>query len=207
MHVIAHWNDKTWRCNLPPRTLAAFWPCWLKADHKQCRANITVQDGTIPAGHQETILGLFYFCSTIQPTHILLFLSGTRGWDLFLPNIWDRTIQAAMKTAAQAGILSSIRCLHIFSPAYVGDPKVLCRYYFGWGQLTFLYLAYQHVRPAARMMEINPYPTAFHTGTVWFYTSTSNKRAARPKLYTESLTRDLKLMYSRLTLVRIYIKL
>ena len=41
------------------------------------------------------------------------------------------------------------------------------------------------------------------TGTVWFYTSTSNKRAARPKLYTKSLTRDLKLMYSRLTLVRI----
>ena len=28
------------------------------------------------------------------------------------------------------------------------------------------------------------------TGTVWFYTSTSNKRAARPKLYTKSLTRD-----------------
>ena len=27
------------------------------------------------------------------------------------------------------------------------------------------------------------------TGTVWFYTSTSNKRAARPKLYTKSLTR------------------
>ena len=45
------------------------------------------------------------------------------------------------------------------------------------------------------------------TGTVWFYTSTSNKRAARLKLYTESLTRDLKLMYSRLTLVRISIKL
>ena len=45
------------------------------------------------------------------------------------------------------------------------------------------------------------------TGTVWFYTSTSNKRAARPKLYTESLTRDLKLMYSRLTLVRISINL
>jgi hypothetical protein len=44
-------------------------------------------------------------------------------------------------------------------------------------------------------------------GTVWFYTSTSNKRAARPKLYTESLTRDLKLMYSRFTLVRISIKL
>ena len=45
------------------------------------------------------------------------------------------------------------------------------------------------------------------TGTVWFYTSTSNKGAARPKLYTESLTRDLKLMYSRLTLVRISINL
>ena len=45
------------------------------------------------------------------------------------------------------------------------------------------------------------------TGTVWFYTSTSNKRAARPKLYTKSLTSDLKLMYSRLTLVRISIKL
>ena len=45
------------------------------------------------------------------------------------------------------------------------------------------------------------------TGTVWFYTSTSNKRAARPKLYTKSLTMDLKLMYSRLTLVRISINL
>ena len=45
------------------------------------------------------------------------------------------------------------------------------------------------------------------TGTVWFYTSTSNKRAARPKLYTKSLTRDLKLMYNRLTLVRISINL
>ena len=45
------------------------------------------------------------------------------------------------------------------------------------------------------------------TGTVWFYTSTSNKRAVRPKLYTKSLTRDLKLMYSRLKLVRISINL
>jgi hypothetical protein len=45
------------------------------------------------------------------------------------------------------------------------------------------------------------------TGTVWFYTSTSNKRTARPKLYTESLTRDLKRMYSRFTLVRISINL
>jgi len=46
-----------------------------------------------------------------------------------------------------------------------------------------------------------------HTGTVWFYTSTSNKRAARQKLYTKSLTGDLKRMYSRLTLVGISIKL
>ena len=45
------------------------------------------------------------------------------------------------------------------------------------------------------------------TGTVWFYTSTSNKTAARPKLYTKSLTRDLKHMYSRFTLVRISINL
>ena len=45
------------------------------------------------------------------------------------------------------------------------------------------------------------------TGTVWFYTSTSNKRAAPPKLYTKSLTRDLKRMYNRLTLVRISINL
>ena len=45
------------------------------------------------------------------------------------------------------------------------------------------------------------------TGTVWFCTSTSNKRAARPKLYTKSLTRDLKRMYSRLTMVRISINL
>ena len=45
------------------------------------------------------------------------------------------------------------------------------------------------------------------TRTVWFYISTSNKRAARPKLYTKSLTRDLKLMYSRFTLVRISINL
>ena len=34
------------------------------------------------------------------------------------------------------------------------------------------------------------------TGTVWFYTSTSNKRAARPKLYTKSLTRDVCIVAS-----------
>ena len=30
------------------------------------------------------------------------------------------------------------------------------------------------------------------TGTVWFYTSTSNKRAARPKLYTKIINKGLK---------------
>ena len=64
--------------------------------------------------------------------------------------------------------------------------NVLCSYY-----LTWLTLILRHSR----------------TGKVCFYTSTSNKRAARTKLYTKSLTRDLKLMYSRLTLVRISINL
>jgi hypothetical protein len=32
-------------------------------------------------------------------------------------------------------------------------------------------------------MSFIPYPTAFLYGTVWFYTSTSNKRAARPYHY------------------------
>ena len=62
----------------------------------------------------------------------------------------------------------------------------------------------QHTTPPRRLTLILP---RSRTGTVRFYTSTSNKRAARPKLYTKSLTRDLKLMYSRFTLVRISIKL
>ena len=52
-----------------------------------------------------------------------------------------------------------------------------------------------------------PYPTAFPYGNGMVQPSTSNKRAARTKLYTKSLTRDLKRMYSRLTLVRISINL
>ena len=54
---------------------------------------------------------------------------------------------------------------------------------------------------------INPYPTAFPYGNGMVLHFYSNKRAARPKLYTKSLTRDLKLMYSRLTVVRISINL
>ena len=80
------------------------------------------------------------------------------------------------------------------------------------------WLCYQYCRPISRGISsyIAPQWTDLwltlilrcsRTGTVWFYTSTSNKRAARPKLYSESLTRDLKLMYSRLTLVRISINL
>ena len=60
---------------------------------------------------------------------------------------------------------------------------------------------------AAREVIISLILRRSRTGTVWFYTSTSNKRAARPKLYTKSLTRDLKRLYSRFTLVRISIKL
>jgi len=41
-------------------------------------------------------------------------------------------------------------------------------------------------------LRINPYPTAFHTGTVWFYTSTSNKRAARPKTVHKVISKGLK---------------
>jgi hypothetical protein len=60
---------------------------------------------------------------------------------------------------------------------------------------------------ASRWLPLSLILRRSRTGTVWFYTSTSNKRATRPKLYTKSLTRDLNLMYSRLTLVRISIKL
>ena len=59
----------------------------------------------------------------------------------------------------------------------------------------------------AHITKLTPILRRSRTGTVWFYTSTSNKRAARPKLYTKSLTRDLKHMYSRFTLVRISINL
>jgi len=57
-------------------------------------------------------------------------------------------------------------------------------------------------------MDINPYPTAFPYGNgmvLHFYQQQESKK--KTKLYTKSLTRDLKLMYSRFTLVRISIKL
>ena len=45
------------------------------------------------------------------------------------------------------------------------------------------------------------------TGTVWFYTSTSKQESSTTKTVHKVITRDLKLMYSRLTLVRISINL
>ena len=81
------------------------------------------------------------------------------------------------------------------------------------GSLKFLRILKSQVRGPVKVVV----PNTFHiltliirrsrTGTVWFYTSTSNKRAVRPKLYTTSLTRDLKSTCSRLTLVRISINL
>ena len=66
---------------------------------------------------------------------------------------------------------------------------------------------YSHGRLSPIVTELTLILRRSRTGTVWFYTSNSNKRAARPKLYTKPLTRDLKLMYSRFTLVRISINI
>ena len=76
--------------------------------------------------------------------------------------------------------------------------------------LWSLSLSFQFSAPIKAILIINILTLILprsRTGTVWFYTSTSNKRAAWPKLYTKSLTRDLQRMYSRFTLVRISIKL
>ena len=83
---------------------------------------------------------------------------------------------------------------------------VICRKYWGvlWRHITKMFMNLIFMVRASCLTLILP---RSHTGTVWFYTSTSNKRASRPKLYTKSLTRDLKLMYSRFTLVRISINL
>ena len=85
--------------------------------------------------------------------------------------------------------------------------------------LTFCYVLLYHFYGSTLHSPQEEKPVHYHrspltlilrrsrTGTVWFYTSTSNKRAERPKMHIKSLTRDLKLMYSRLTLVRISINL
>ena len=70
-----------------------------------------------------------------------------------------------------------------------------------------LYMSYAEIAAKYVSVALTLILRRSHMGMVWFYTSTSNKRAARPKLYTKSLTGDLKRMYSRFTLVRISIKL
>ena len=56
-------------------------------------------------------------------------------------------------------------------------------------------------------LRVNPYRTAFPYGNGMVLHFYQQQESTRPKLYTKSLRRDLKLMYSRLTLVRISIKL
>ena len=83
------------------------------------------------------------------------------------------------------------QCIHVFCTAVREQRLFLYTALTAWFEMKCLTLILRRSR----------------TGTVWFYTSTSNKRTARPKLYTESLTRDLKRMYSCFTLVRISINL
>ena len=54
---------------------------------------------------------------------------------------------------------------------------------------------------------INPYPTAFPYGNGMVLHFYQQQESSTTKTYTKSLTRDLKRMYSRLTLVRISINL
>ena len=53
----------------------------------------------------------------------------------------------------------------------------------------------------------NPYPTAFPYGNGMVLHFYQQQESSTTKTYTKSLTRDIKLMYSRLTLVRISINL
>ena len=76
-----------------------------------------------------------------------------------------------------------------------------------WNQRGILYWKYIPVFEGFYWLQLTLILRRSRMETVWFYTSTSNKRAAWPKLYTKSLTRDLKHMYSRFTLVRISINL
>ena len=53
----------------------------------------------------------------------------------------------------------------------------------------FVFLGDRNMLEAVELTLILP---RSRMGTVWFYTSTSNKRAARPKLFTKPLARDFK---------------
>ena len=94
---------------------------------------------------------------------------------------------------------STPRSLNIKQPIGIFNYKIFQNYK----------IVTQFVAGVASSLSLTLILRRSRTGTVWFYTPTSNKRAARPKLYTKSLTRDLKRtrMYSRFTLVRISIKL
>jgi len=59
-----------------------------------------------------------------------------------------------MRTAAQAGISSSNRGVHIFSPVY-RDPKANVQILVWTRPIIFIYPAHQHAGLVARMMEIN----------------------------------------------------
>ena len=100
------------------------------------------------------------------------------------------------------GITVSLRFKHGTDPLVEFHTNYRRRFCFSW--LYCPSLRNVTMWPASPMSLIL---RRSRTGTVWFYTSTSNKRAARPKLYTKSLTRDLKRMYSLLTLVRTSINL
>ena len=60
---------------------------------------------------------------------------------------------------------------------------------------------------AVKLSDFNPYPTAFPYGSGMVLHFYQQKESNTTKLYTKSLIRDLKLMYSRLTLVRISMNL
>ena len=98
---------------------------------------------------------------------------------------------------------------------FLNDFKVLLEWFWDcsscpsyyWYHFRFYISSYFKIFSAPFLIIITLILPRSRTETVWFYTSTSNKRAARPKLYTKSLTGYLKLMYSRFTLVRISINL
>ena len=124
---------------------------------------------------------------------IRLVISAHTGRTVFIDCTWNYSVTLFTISPSSDGVQEipvHLKCLfkNTRGPGYKKQFWLLPRNLHFYSKLTFI------LRRS-------------RTGTVWFYTSTSNKRAARPKLYTKSLTRDLKRMYSRLTLVRISINL
>jgi hypothetical protein len=102
--------------------------------------------------------------------------------------------------------VETLQCSH-YSPACNTKLKARCTVNSRLATVTFDTRTWLLAEQVGVFSALNLILRRSRTGTAWFCTSTSNKRAARPKLYTKSLTRDLKPMYSRLTLVRISINL